>query len=128
MSVYMGGVQGLHMAVYWLSYFLVDGVITDLALALLCSLLALGGLFSAGSFFDIFALLFVFCISVLPFVFLLCSFFNNPQVWTAAACCIRHHHHTIIIIIIIIILILITWNIHHFHHGLIIIYIFSLDM
>ena len=69
------------MVVYWLSYFIVDGVIIGFVISMLCSICTTGGLFSDGNFFDIFALLFVFCIAVMPFVFTICAFFSNPQVF-----------------------------------------------
>jgi hypothetical protein len=72
--------MGLNMAVYWLSYFVMDGVLIGLVISLLCTICTTGGLFSDGNFGDIFALLFVFCIAAEPFVFMICSFFSNPQV------------------------------------------------
>ena len=71
------------MVVYWMSYFVTDGVINGFVISLLCTITTTGGLFSDGNFFDIFGLLFVFCISVMPFVFFICSFFSNPQVLQA---------------------------------------------
>lgn len=72
--------MGLNMAIYWLSYFVVDGIIIGLVISLLCTICTVGGLFNDGNFGDIFALLFVFCIAAEPFVFMICSFFSNPQV------------------------------------------------
>ena len=48
-------------------------------LSFLCTLFTTGGLFNNANFGTILGLLFVFCLSAVPFAFFLCAFFDTPQ-------------------------------------------------
>lgn len=71
--------MGLSDVAYWTSYFISDGIITGFILAFLCSVISGGVLFNHANFGEILGLLFVFCLSAVPFAFFLCSFFDTPQ-------------------------------------------------
>lgn len=71
--------MGLSDVAYWTSYFISDGVILGFFLSFICTIFTTGGLFNDGNFGAILGLLFCFCLSVVPFAFFLCSFFDTPQ-------------------------------------------------
>ncbi len=71
--------MGLSDIAYWTSYFISDGVITGFVLSFLCTIFTVGGLFNEANFGQILGLLFVFCLSAVPFAFFLCAFFDTPQ-------------------------------------------------
>jgi hypothetical protein len=71
--------MGMSDIAYYTSYIISDGIVFGFILAMLCSIMSTGGLFNDGNFGDIFGLIWVFCISSLPFTFFLCSFFDSPQ-------------------------------------------------
>eukprot|EP01035_Chromulina_nebulosa_P032536 gene32536-43467_t len=71
--------MGLSDVAYWTSYFISDGVITGFVLSFLCTLFTTGGLFNNANFGTILGLLFVFCLSAVPFAFFLTAFFDTPQ-------------------------------------------------
>mmetsp|Transcript_26129 Transcript_26129/g.35915 ORF Transcript_26129/g.35915 Transcript_26129/m.35915 type:complete len:1375 (+) Transcript_26129:1-4125(+) len=71
--------MGLSDVAYWSSYFISDGIITGFILSFICTIITTGGLFNNANFGEILGLLFVFCLSAVPFAFFLCSFFDTPQ-------------------------------------------------
>ena len=71
--------MGLSDFAYWTSYFISDGIILGFLLSFLCTIFTSGGLFNGANFGTILGLLFVFCLSAVPFAFFLCSFFDTPQ-------------------------------------------------
>lgn len=71
--------MGLSDFAYWISYFIADGVILGFFLSFLCTLFTVGGLFGGANFGTILGLLFVFCLSAVPFAFCICAFFDTPQ-------------------------------------------------
>ena len=71
--------MGLSDVAYWSSYIISDGVILGFALSFLCTLFTVGGLFNEANFGAILGLLFVFCLSAVPFAFFICAFFDTPQ-------------------------------------------------
>jgi len=71
--------MGLSDLAYWSSYFISDGIITGFLLSFICSIITTGGLFNNANFGEILGLLFVYCLSAVPFAFFLCSFFDTPQ-------------------------------------------------
>lgn len=71
--------MGLFDAAYWSSYFISDGIVLGFFISLACSIVSTYGLFNHGNFFAIFGLLFLFCVSIVPFGFFICSFFDTPQ-------------------------------------------------
>jgi hypothetical protein len=71
--------MGLSDVAYWTSYFISDGIILGFVLSFLCTLFTVGGLFNEANFGTILGLLFVFCLSAVPFAFFICSFFDTPQ-------------------------------------------------
>ena len=71
--------MGLSDVSYWISYIISDGIILGFALSFLCSIFTVGGLFNNANFGVILGLLFIFCLSTVPFAFFLCSFFDTPQ-------------------------------------------------
>jgi hypothetical protein len=71
--------MGLSDVAYWTSYFISDGIILGFILSFLCTLFTVGGLFNGANFGAILGLLFVFCLSAVPFAFFICSFFDTPQ-------------------------------------------------
>ena len=71
--------MGLSDFAYWTSYFISDGIILGFLLSFLCTLFTVGGLFNDANFGTILGLLFVFCLSAVPFSFFICSFFDTPQ-------------------------------------------------
>jgi hypothetical protein len=71
--------MGLSDFAYWVSYFISDGIILGFLLSLLCTIFTVGGLFNDANFGTILGLLFVFCLSAVPFAFFICSFFDTPQ-------------------------------------------------
>lgn len=71
--------MGLSDFAYWSSYIISDGIITGFILSFFCTIFTVGGLFGDANFGEILGLLFVFCLSAVPFAFFLCSFFDTPQ-------------------------------------------------
>lgn len=71
--------MGLTETAYWVSYFISEGIITGFVISFICSLMSLNGLFNGAGFGTILGLLFVFTLSVVPFCFFVCSFFDTPQ-------------------------------------------------
>ena len=71
--------MGLSDFAYWTSYFISDGVILGFVMSFLCTLFTVGGLFNGANFGTILGLLFVYCLSAVPFAFFICSFFDTPQ-------------------------------------------------
>jgi hypothetical protein len=71
--------MGLMDSAYWISYFISKGVILGFVLSFTCTIFTVGGLFNNANFAEILGLLFVFCLSAVPFAFFLCSFFDTPQ-------------------------------------------------
>jgi hypothetical protein len=71
--------MGLHDSAYWLSYFISDGLITGCVLSFLCAIISAGGLFNGANFGTVWGMIFVYCLSVIPFGFFICSFFDTPQ-------------------------------------------------
>jgi hypothetical protein len=71
--------MGLTDIAYWTSYFISDGIILGFILSFLCTLFTVGGLFNGANFGAILGLLFVFCLSAVPFAFFICAFFDTPQ-------------------------------------------------
>jgi hypothetical protein len=71
--------MGLTDMAYWISYFISEGVITGFFVSFICTIMSTGGLFNDASFGSILGLLFVYCLSVVPFCFFLCCFFDTPQ-------------------------------------------------
>jgi hypothetical protein len=54
-------------------------VVLGFILSFTCTIFTVGGLFNQASFGSILGLLFVFCLSAVPFAFFLTSFFDTPQ-------------------------------------------------
>jgi ATP-binding cassette subfamily A (ABC1) protein 3 len=71
--------MGLYDIAYWTSYFISEGIITGFILSFTLTLFTVGGLFNAANFGVILGLMFVFCLSAVPFCFFLCAFFSTPQ-------------------------------------------------
>jgi hypothetical protein len=71
--------MGLSDFSYWFGYFISDGVVLGFILSFTCTIFTVGGLFNQASFGSILGLLFVFCLSAVPFAFFLTSFFDTPQ-------------------------------------------------
>jgi len=71
--------MGLSDFAYWTSYFISDGVVLGFVLSFLCTIVSAAGLFNDANFGAVLGLLFVFCLSAVPFAFFLCSFFDTPQ-------------------------------------------------
>jgi len=70
---------GLLDIAYWTSYFVSDGVLLGFVLSILCSIMSLGGLFNNASFGSVLGLLFLYCLSAVPFSYFICAFFDSPQ-------------------------------------------------
>lgn len=71
--------MGLSDIAYWSSYFISEGIITGFTLSFLCAIFTGGTLFNHANFGLILGLFFIFCLSAVPFAFLLCAFFDTPQ-------------------------------------------------
>jgi hypothetical protein len=71
--------MGMSDVAYWTSYIISDGIIFGFVLSMLCAILSTYGLFNNGNFGAIFGLIWLFCISSLPFTFFLSAFFDTPQ-------------------------------------------------
>ena len=71
--------MGLSDLAYYTSYFISDGIVVGFVVSLFVSLFTVGGLFNNANFGIILGLLFVFCLSAVPFSFFLCAFFDTPQ-------------------------------------------------
>jgi hypothetical protein len=71
--------MGLSDVAYWTSYFIADGAILGFFMSFLLTLFTVGGLFNGANFGAILGLLFVFCLSAVPFSFFICAFFDTPQ-------------------------------------------------
>jgi hypothetical protein len=71
--------MGLSDVAYWTSYFISDGIILGFILSFLCTIFTVGGLFNEANFGEILGLLFMFCLSAVPFAFFITSFFDTPQ-------------------------------------------------
>ena len=71
--------MGMWDVSYWSALFLSEGVIYGLLLSLSCAIFTTGGLYNDGKFGAIFGLFFCFCLSVVPFSFFVCAFFDTPQ-------------------------------------------------
>lgn len=71
--------MGMSDVAYWTSYIISDGIIFGFILSMLCAILSTYGLFNNGNFGAIFGLIWLFCISSLPFTFFLSAFFDTPQ-------------------------------------------------
>ena len=71
--------MGLSDFAYWVSYFISDGIILGFVLSFMGAIISAGGAFPGMDFGSVLGLLFVFCLSVTPFAFFLCSFFDTPQ-------------------------------------------------
>lgn len=70
---------GLRESAYYLSYFVTEGILIGFLVSFVASIISLGGLFNDANFGEILGFLFVFCLSVIPFCFFLCCFFDTPQ-------------------------------------------------
>ena len=75
-------IMGLKDTAYWLSYFISDGIVLGFLLSFLCSIISTGGLFNDGNFGEVLGLLFSYFLSVVPFCFFICSFFDTPVIST----------------------------------------------
>ena len=71
--------MGLSDSAYWTSYFVSEGVVVGFILSFVLAIISAGGLFNDGNFGVVLGYLFVFCLSVVPFSFFICSFFDTPQ-------------------------------------------------
>jgi hypothetical protein len=71
--------MGLSDVAYWTAYFISDGVILGFIMSFTCAIMSTGGLFNEANFGTILGLLFVFCLSAVPFAFFLTAFFDTPQ-------------------------------------------------
>jgi len=71
--------MGLSDFAYWMSYFIAEGVVVGFMLSLLGAIISTGEAFPGMGFGNVLGLLFVYCLSVTPFAFFLCSFFDTPQ-------------------------------------------------
>jgi hypothetical protein len=71
--------MGLSDVAYYAAYFLSDGVILGFIMSFTCVIMSTGGLFNEANFGVILGLLFVFCLSAVPFAFFLTAFFDTPQ-------------------------------------------------
>jgi hypothetical protein len=71
--------MGLSDVAYWVAYFISDGVILGFIMSFTCAIMSTGGLFNEANFGTILGLLFVFCLSAVPFGFFLTAFFDTPQ-------------------------------------------------
>jgi hypothetical protein len=71
--------MGMKEVAYWISYFVSDGIFMGFLMAFTATIISSGGLFNGANFGQILGLLLVFCLSVVPFCFFLCSFFDTPQ-------------------------------------------------
>jgi hypothetical protein len=71
--------MGLIDIAYWLGYFISDGVILGFIMSFTCAIMSTGGLFNDANFGVVLGMLFVFCLSAVPFAFFLSSFFDTPQ-------------------------------------------------
>jgi len=69
--------MGLSETAYWISYFLSDGVVIGFTLSFLCCMFTVGGLFNGASFGSLLGLFFMFCLSSVPYMFFLSSFFDT---------------------------------------------------
>lgn len=71
--------MGLLDISYWLGYFITEAILTGFAVSFLCSIVSSGGLFNDAGFGTVLGILFVYCLSVVPFCFFLTCFFDTPQ-------------------------------------------------
>jgi ATP-binding cassette subfamily A (ABC1) protein 3 len=71
--------MGLIDIAYWLGYFISDGVILGFIVSFTCAILSTGGLFNDANFGVVLGMLFVFCLSAVPFAFFISAFFDTPQ-------------------------------------------------
>jgi hypothetical protein len=70
---------GLLEPAYWISYFIFEGIITGFVVSFACSVISGGALFNGANFGEVLGILFVFCLSAVPFCFFLTCFFDTPQ-------------------------------------------------
>jgi ATP-binding cassette subfamily A (ABC1) protein 5 len=69
--------MGLSETAYWLAYFVSESA-TGMLISFVCAIVAMGR-FNDANFGIVLGLLFVYCLSVVPFCFALCSFFDTPE-------------------------------------------------
>lgn len=71
--------MGLLDSSYWLSYFLVEAIITGFVVSFMCAVISGGVLFNDGNFGEVLGFLFAYCLAVVPFCFFISCFFDTPQ-------------------------------------------------
>jgi ATP-binding cassette subfamily A (ABC1) protein 5 len=71
--------MGLLDSSYWISYFIVEGVIIGFAVSLLSAIISGGALFNGASFGIVLGFLFLYSLAVVPFCFFVTCFFDTPQ-------------------------------------------------
>ncbi len=69
--------MGLSETAYWISYFISDGIFIGFTLSFICCIFSAGGLFNGANFGRLLGLFFAFCLSVIPYLFFLTTFFNT---------------------------------------------------
>ena len=68
--------MGLYEISYWLSYFLYDGILLGGSLSFLAGLLSLGDVFD-GNVFNVFFFYWLYCMSMVTFLFFISAFFDT---------------------------------------------------
>lgn len=71
--------MGMLEPAYWISYFIFDGIIIGFLVSFICAVISGGALFNGANFGEILGLLFIYCLSVVPFCFWVTCFFDTPQ-------------------------------------------------
>eukprot|EP01038_Epipyxis_sp_PR26KG_P007819 gene7819-10621_t len=94
--------MGLYDSAYWISYFIYDGIITGFVLSFFCAILSTAGLFNNANFGEILGLLFVFCLSAIPFSFFICSFFDTTQTGSQATLGILFGFYIVYVIVFLV--------------------------
>lgn len=71
--------MGLLDISYWISYFIIEGVIIGFVISLMCAIITGGVLFNGASIGTVLGFLFLYTLAIIPFCFFLTCFFDTPQ-------------------------------------------------
>ncbi|KAL1502488.1 hypothetical protein ABEB36_007623 [Hypothenemus hampei] len=72
-------IMGLYDSVFWLSWFIIYAIFVLLLTIICCSLLFALNIFTNSSFIMVFTLIFLYCLSIIMFGFMLTPFFDKSR-------------------------------------------------